>query len=188
MIDNLLTKERVFGTLAWMGLHTGSFFAHEYSHMIAIRTLFTNIDPYMDCDSFFPFIHCYVDWNGNPAIRPELSITSETGHGIVSAAGPISDITLSALSAVAACKIRNSNKKIALLFAAHAFSRSLNIFLYAISTQRSGMNDFASVESQLGIPHYIQTAITGSVALGAALLMKNIFFSNSTEVNGKKNS
>lgn len=185
MLD-LSFKEKFFGLASIVSMYAGSVFAHEYSHMTAIRTLFTNIDPYIGCD--FSEKRCYVEWNGDPIIRPELPITYETARGIVAAAGPISDVTVVALSSIVAWKMRHSNKKISLIFATSAVAIAANTFGYAAKTDGSDVGDFANIELFLGISHNIQTAFTGSIALGACILLGNLFSKALIEASIKKNT
>lgn len=148
-----------------------AIFIHEYSHILAMRSLFVNINPYMGYN-FSPF-YFFAAWGGTPQIAPGLKIEDQTARGIVSAAGPISDLTLIAISSITSWKLRNSNPKIALVFAMNAFVISLNTFSYALLTQNSSWGDFASIESHLKISHTFQTIVTGAVCLGSCLLFAN---------------
>jgi hypothetical protein len=183
-MNSISKKEFVLGICSFLSMYAGSVLAHEYSHLTAMRALFTNINPFIGCDlSGF----CFADWGGKyPILRPELPITFETAEGITSAAGPISDITVVALSSLIAWKTRQSNKKISLLFAAFTCFFAWESFYYAASTLGTDFGDFAEVESYLGISHIFQTAVVCSVALGTTMLMKHILFSENTlEANRK---
>ena len=176
IINNLSYKKSFFEWGARASMFAGTVFAHEYSHLTTMRSLFTNINPYIGC-SISPF-NCFAAWNGDPVIRPELSITYETGLGIVSAAGPISDTIGIALSSIIAWKTRNTNKKISLLFASNAFITAFCTFVYslqAVGSEYMG-NDFASIQANLGIPCLIQGIITGSVLFCVIFLINNIFY------------
>ena len=80
----------------------GSIFIHEYSHILAMRSLFVNINPYMGCN--LSKLSCFAAWGGTPQIAPGLKIEDQTAHGVVSAAGPISDLIFTAISSIASWK------------------------------------------------------------------------------------
>lgn len=183
VIQSLSVKERIFASCFMTGSVLASMFTHECSHMIALRAL-TNADPYISCD----FSSFNISFNSNFVIRPPLSITYDTCVGIIAAAGPLSDITLVAISSMMTWKMRHSNKKTALSFLGFACIRSLALFHYAANTFGSGGGDFAEIESHLGISHTIQIAITGSVVLGVAMLGKHFFsLKEPAEASSKKN-
>ena len=189
MITNLSMKELCFGVGSVLSTFIGSTIVHEYSHMAAMRLLFPNLNPYMSCDGIPAFSTCRAHWGGIPVLQDVLPMTYQTGYGIVYAAGPIADIANVAISSIVAWKMRHFNEKVSLLFASHAFLRSLKVFDYCFSTLGTNVGDFALVELNLGVSHYIQAAIVSSVALGAtAMLTKLLFFSKEPmEMSAKKN-
>lgn len=183
----LSTTEIGFMVGSYVSNIIGSTIVHEYSHIAVMRVLFPNLNPYMSCDGVIGLSTCYANWGGTPKLRDGLQITYETGYGIVSAAGPIAVITTTALLSMFAWKMRHSNEKISLLFAANAVVGALGNLEYCLSTLGSNWGDFASVELNLGVSHNIQAVIVGSVALGAAaMLTKLLFFSKKSNGNERK--
>ncbi len=173
---NHLKGSSLISMLTMVTMLIGSVFVHEYSHMIAARALFLDVNPYMSCD--FSKFECHANY-ATTKVPPDSNIGFEFRQGVVDAAGPISDMTIVALSSIIAWKMRHSNKKISFMFAATACVIAWNAFYYAASTLGSDHGDYARMESNLGISHIIQTAIVGSVALGTTMLMKHILFSDS---------
>ncbi|MBS0628973.1 MAG: hypothetical protein JSS30_01970 [Verrucomicrobia bacterium] len=170
IIRNLTLNERRLGFAALLCMSIGTVLAHEYSHMFAASSLFLDVKQHMTCELFY----CSVKYDGPLRVPEGSSIGYKLRDGIVSAAGPISDMTLVALTAVAAWKMRHTNKKISLLFATTAFTIASNTFSYALMTHGADWGDFVSVETKLGIPHYVQTAIAGAVTVGVAGLLRHL--------------
>jgi len=168
VLRDLTLNEERFGKAALISMFIGSVFVHEYSHVFTARSLFLDVKHYISCN----FYSCQVNWEGPLRVPESSTLGYNFRLGIVDAAGPISDMIMVALSAMAAWKMRDSHKKISLLFATHAFALAINDFGYAAMTHWTKIGDFANVETNFGIPHYIQTAITGAVALGAFALVK----------------
>lgn len=178
VLSNLSLNEKVAGYGAFAALLYGGIVVHECSHLIAMRTLFTNIDPYIEIN-----LHkmSYAYYNGDPIIRPELPMTEKTGFGLVSAAGPLADITLTVIGTMIALKMQETNKKTSLLFASCVCAYALNVLYYCADSLRTNYGDYHEMEMYLGIPGSVQLIITGTLALGVTLLMKNILFSQNSQ-------
>lgn len=165
--DLVFNDGTTFGIMAY-----SSLVIHELCHLSAMRALFTNIDPYLGCN----YTYCFTQWNGDPVIRPELSISQETGRGFVSLAGPVSDLIGIAISSLVAINLRNSNQKLAKLFAKHAFALSLNSCIhYILPAKTTGIasqeTDYAKVEQYLGLSEKIQLRIAGSLTFATSQLV-----------------
>jgi hypothetical protein len=174
-------KDIVFRVGCAGAMTVGSIFIHELSHLLAMRVLFTGIDPYIGCDylnSVHPHLNggysCYAALNGHPVVRPEYSIKLDTGLGIVAAAGPFADLALVAVSSMIAWKGRHSHRSMSPVLGLFASLKALHLTSYAWNTLGTNFGDFANIEKRLGVSHHIQTAILGSVSLSTILLNKKI--------------
>ncbi|MBS0627514.1 MAG: hypothetical protein JSS09_04815, partial [Verrucomicrobia bacterium] len=115
-------------------------------------------------------------WNPEAVVRSEFPITWKTARGLVAAAGPVCDVSNIAISSIIAWKMISCNKRISLLFAAHAFDLVCNICLYSFSgiIFPDNSNDFVNVEANLGISRYVQTTITVALVFATFTLLNNL--------------
>lgn len=165
-------KHIVIGAACSIALVATGVVIHEYCHIVAMRTFFTNINPYMDCTP--SKLTCHAFWNGTPKLRAGFELTQETAKGIVAAAGPVGDMTFVAISSAVTWSLRRTHLKVALVFAYAAFITSMNTFTYALITRGSNWGDFVSVQSNLRISHDLQAAILGGIFFTSCALMTHL--------------
>jgi hypothetical protein len=150
-------KRLAQGILLFVPMPSATLIVHEYSHLLAMKAIFENVNPTVHfnfCLNFFN-LSGYTRWGGTPALPPNSLITHETGLGLVYAAGPGSGIAVVALSSIAALKIHRRNASLAIALAMNAVwttYKSLNICFFSLGFY----NDYEAIEDNLGIPQGIQ--------------------------------
>lgn len=153
-----------------------SILAHECSHLLAFRILFPDSSDYsISCEfpkSISEALQGKLVCRARVKIPSKSMIGAEFQTGLMSAAGPLSDLILIAITSLASWKLRHSNPKIALTCAMYASMNSLNTFIYSLTTEGTSWGDFAKVEANLGISHRLQTLVLGAVTLGSLYNMK----------------